>query len=194
MSTLQAEWESRYRDGRTAWDRGAASPALAYWLCHERAPNGRVLVPGCGNGHEVIDLVEAGLQVTAIDIAAQPVMRLTGDLIARGLHARVIQADLLEWEPAEPFDAIYEQTSLCALEPSNWPSYAQRLANWLRPGGGLFAVFMQTGREGGPPFDCPVPRMRRLFDASRWRWFDDPPLRIDHPSGLREEGFLLVRR
>jgi SAM-dependent methyltransferase len=194
MSDRKHEWESRYRAGRTAWDRGGPSPAVQYWFAHPDSPSGRVLVPGCGHGHEVADLVRAGLQVTAVDIAAQPVMRLTGELIEQGLHARVLQADLLQWRPAEPFDAIYEQTCLCALQPSDWAAYEQRLADWLLPGGVLFAVFMQTGQAGGPPYDCPVPAMRALFDASRWRWRDEAPLRVDHPNGLHEEGFILIRR
>lgn len=194
MSDRQADWESRYRSGRTGWDRGAPSPALQHWFAHDRAPSGRVLVPGCGEGHEVADLVRNGLQVTAVDIAAQPVMRLAGQLVEQGLHARVVQADLLAWQPAEPFDAIYEQTCLCAFEPALWPAYAQRLADWLVPGGILFALFMQTGRSGGPPYDCPVPRMQELFDAARWDWLDEPPLPVAHPSGLHEEGLILVRR
>jgi SAM-dependent methyltransferase len=194
MSNCRLAWETRYREGRTAWDRGQVSPALAHWLGHAHAPRGRVLVPGCGNGHEVEALIRAGLQVTAIDIAAQPVMHLTGHLVEQGLHARVIQADLLHWQPAEPFDAVYEQTCICALEPATWPAYEQRLADWLVPGGVLYALFMQTGRSGGPPYDCPVPVMRRLFDGARWDWPDMPPLTVPHPNGLYEEAFVLVRR
>jgi len=91
----QRDWEQRYRAGRTAWDRGGVSPALEHWLGTGQVPAGRVLVPGCGHGHEVAELVRAGRQVTAVDIAAQPVMRLVGQLNDLGLHATVIQADLL---------------------------------------------------------------------------------------------------
>lgn len=194
MTERRQAWETRYSEGRTAWDRGQISPALAHWLGHVMAPHGRVLVPGCGNGHEVAELVRYGLQVTAVDIAAQPVMRLTGQLVEQGLHARIIQADLLEWQPAEPFDAVYEQTCLCALEPATWKAYERRLADWLLPGGVMFALFMQTGQTGGPPYDCPIPEMRELFDASRWKWSDEPPIRVAHPSGIHEEGLVLVRR
>jgi SAM-dependent methyltransferase len=194
MSERRNAWESRYLAGRTGWDRGGPSPALVHWLSHVHAPSGRVLVPGCGHGHEVADLVRAGLAVTAVDIAAQPVLRLTGDLIEQGLHAQVVQADLLHWQPPEPFDAVYEQTSLCAFDPVHWEEYARRLADWTRPGGVMFGLFMQTGRPGGPPYDCPIDVMRNLFDARRWVWLDEPPLVVDHPNGLHEEGFVLLRR
>jgi len=175
-------------------DRGESSPALAHWLQTGQVPEGRVLVPGCGHGHEVAELVRAGRHVTAVDIAAQPVMRLTGQLTELGLHANVVQADLLRWQPAEPFDAVYEQTCLCALDPDHWTAYEQRLRDWLLPGGRLLALFMQTGGEGGPPFDCPLPEMRSLFDAAHWEWPGEPPLAVPHPNGLGEQGVVLTRR
>jgi SAM-dependent methyltransferase len=190
----QQEWEQRYHAGKTAWDRGEPSPALAHWLAQGLVPEGRVLVPGCGHGHEIADLIRAGRHVTAVDIASQPVLRLMGQLAEQGLHANVVQADLLHWQPAEPFDAVYEQTCLCAIDPGHWIEYERRLADWLLPGGRLLALFMQTGREGGPPFDCPVPEMEVLFDASRWHWPDEAPLEVPHPNGLVERGFVLTRR
>ena len=72
------------------------------------------------------------------------------------------------WQPAEPFDAIYDQTCLCALPPEIWPDYAARLHGWLRPGGRLFVLFMQTGSRGGPPFHCDLTEMQRLFAPTHW--------------------------
>lgn len=190
----QRDWESRYRSGETGWDRGQVSPALTGWLADDAVPPGRVLVPGCGNGYEVLALARTGHYVTAVDIASTPVMQLMGALTEHQLHAKVIQADLLDWTPAEPFDAVYEQTCLCALDPAQWQTYAQRLANWLLPGGKLFALFMQTQREGGPPFHCALPQMRELFADDQWCWPDQAQCRVDHPNGLHELAFVLTRR
>jgi SAM-dependent methyltransferase len=190
----QRDWEQRYRAGHTGWDRGDPSPALHHWLATGVLPSGRVLVPGCGHGYEILELVRAGRQVTAVDIAAQPVLKLMSRLNEAGLHAHVVQADLLHWTPAEPFDAVYEQTCICALDPAQWREYAQRLAGWLVPGGRLLALFMQTGRAGGPPFDCPVPQMRELFEDRLWEWSTEPPLEVPHPNGLSELGYVLTRR
>lgn len=190
----QRQWEAKYHAGETGWDRGQPSPALQHWLTQQTIPAGRVLVPGCGNGHEVIELARAGHAVTAVDIAAPPVMRLMGKLADAGGHARVVQADLLHWTPAEPFDAIYEQTCLCAFDPALWPAYAERLGSWIVPGGRLFALFMQTGRAGGPPFDSPLERMRELFSEADWIWPDEPPIEVAHPNGLVELAHVLTRR
>ncbi|ABM62150.1 methyltransferase domain-containing protein [Halorhodospira halophila] len=190
----RAPWEARWREGRTGWDRGGVSPTLEAWLSAGVIPGRRVLVPGAGRGYEVEALARRGYKVTAVDIAAEACQQLRDGLDAAGVEARVVQADLLAWQPDTPFDAVYEQTCLCALDPADWPAYEQRLYGWLRPGGVLLALFMQTGASGGPPFHCALPEMATLFDSERWQWPAEPPRQWPHPSGRWEEAVRLLRR
>ena len=90
----------------------------------------------------------------------------------RGLQAELVVADGTRWVPQVTFAAIYEQTCLCALLPEQWPAYIHQLGSWLGSGGSLYAMFMQTDRAGGPPFDCPLSRMEELFGAKQWHWRD----------------------
>jgi len=185
-------WQARYDEGSTGWDRGGPSPMLTTWLTTGMLTPCRILVPGCGRGHEVVALAEAGFDVVAIDYAAAAVASVSQALEARQLQAKVVQTDLFDYQPDAPFDAVYEQTCLCALSPSRWNCYEKRLAAWIAPGGGLFAVFMQTDREQGPPFACPPDAMRDLFDEARWAW----PERLEpvpHPMGLTELAGVLRR-
>lgn len=189
----EENWEQRWQDGRTGWDRGASSPALTDWL-DSNAVLGRVLVPGAGSGYEVVALARLGFMVTAIDLAPSAIARLRQHLDQASTNAELVLADMLEWQPDQPFDTIYEQTSLCALAPRHWPAYQSQLASWLRPGGNLLAQFMQTARTGGPPWDCPMPVMRELFSEERWIWPDHNGRRIDHPAGIHECSIRLQRR
>lgn len=186
-------WEQRYRQQQTGWDRGEASPALERWLAQDAVPRGRVLVPGCGRGHEVLRLAQAGHDVTAVDVAPSALAALEARLEGARLTATLVQANLLSWSPEQPFDAIYEQTCLCALDPRHWPAYTERLAQWLSPGGTLAALFMQTEKTGGPPFHCALDHMRQLFDPLRWQWPQDASSTVPHPSGLYEIAVLLRR-
>jgi SAM-dependent methyltransferase len=188
------EWEERYRAGRTGWDRGGPSPALRHWIDNGALAPCRVVVPGCGRGHEAVAMADLGFDVTAIDLAPTALASLDEQLRDRGLNARLVEADVLEWRPQQPFDAVYEQTSLCALEPAQWPCYADQLCAWLRPGGRLFASFMQTGQDGGPPFHCDIADMEELFPATRWAWSEDPPVNIPHSGELFELAYVLTRR
>ena len=186
-------WDEKYQTGLPGWDRGGPSPALLHWLDSDMLSPCRLLIPGCGNGHEVVELARRGFSVSALDIAPTPLSRLRMMLAREGLDARLIQADVLHWQPDAPFDAIYEQTCLCALTPEEWPDYAAQLYRWLRPGGLMFALFMQTGRPGGPPYHCDPGEMHALFAPERWEWIEPPHREVPHPNGLFEYAAVLRR-
>ena len=188
------QWDEKYRSGLPAWDRQGVSPALLHWLEVGRLAPCRILVPGCGHGHEVMELARRGFDAYGLDIAPTPLARLRARLAEAGLGARLIQADALVWQPEAPFDAIYEQTCLCALDPGVWPAYQSQLYRWLKPGGALFALFMQTGRTGGPPYHCDLGEMHTLFPDDRWAWAKPPYPEVPHPNGLFEVAVVLRRQ
>ena len=166
-------WEGRYQSGATGWDRGESSHNLAYWTDKKILKPCRILIPGCGNGYEVIALAKQGFDVVAIDIAPTAIDNLQKALDDENTTAGLILADFFEWQPEQPFDAIYEQTSLCALPPTEWGMYESQLHKWLKPQGKIYAQFMQTGQEGGPPFHCPLNAMSDLFPKNRWHWSEE---------------------
>ena len=187
----EKEWEDRYQKNKAHWDRGEISPNLLYWLENRLLKPCRILIPGCGNGYEVLALAERGFDVVAIDIAPSPIENLRMALQRQQLNAELIQTDFFTWENTVPFDAIYEQTSLCALPPNDWQRYENSLYGWLKPKGELFAQFMQTGVEGGPPYHCDVSAMTGLFNNQRWSWSEPHATQVVHSGGLHEKVFLL---
>lgn len=194
MDEKTRHWNEKYATGTPPWDRHGTSPALHAWLSDGTLKPCRILVPGCGRGHEVVELAQAGFDVTGLDIAPLALEHLTGELAQAGLTASLVCADVLQWQPQAPFDAIYEQTCLCALHTHEWPAYVDRLHGWLRPGGLLCALFMQTGRPGGPPYHCGLPDMRTLFGPDRWLWPGEAPRSIPHHPGQYEYAMVLKRR
>lgn len=187
-------WDEKYRANTIPWDRGETSPALRAWLDDGTLTPGALLIPGCGRGHEAVLLAQRGFRVTALDFAPTALAHLAQELDQAGVQAELVCQDALAWQPAAPFDAIYEQTCLCALDPGHWRQYEVRLHAWLRLGGQLCALFMQTGQAGGPPFHCGLEAMRELFPASRWTWPETPPRPVPHPKGWQELAMVLTRR
>jgi cyclopropane fatty-acyl-phospholipid synthase-like methyltransferase len=187
------EWENRYLQGQAGWDRGEVSLNLLYWIEHNHLKPCRILVPGCGNGHEVLALAEKGFDVVAIDIATTPIKNLGKALKTRQLSAELIQTDFFTWTCEKPFDAIYEQTSLCALQPDQWKGYENLLYDWLKPKGKLFAQFMQTEKENGPPFHCDITAMADLFTKKRWSWSQEHKTQAVHSQGRYEKSYLLEK-
>ncbi len=191
QTTQALDWEQRFRAGTTPWERPEANPAFLAWRASAVLMPGRILVPGAGRSAEPRLLAEAGFEVTVVDAAATAVAFQREMLAA--FDATAEQADLFAWLPEAPFDAVYDQTLLCALPPPAWKDYATRLREWLRPGGVLAILFMQTFRDGGPPFHCDLATMRGLFDAEHWDWPDALPAPVAHPAGWSEQPAVLRR-
>lgn len=193
-------WREKFRASDTPWDRGEVHPQLVRWIDESALTRCRILVPGCGSGHEVAHLAARGFDVTAIDYAPEAVRLTQARLANAGLNAKVEEADALTWQSDAPFDAIYEQTCLCALHPDQWTRYAAQLRNWVLPGGALCALFMQAQRLGaaegfveGPPYHTDIHAARALFCEPDWIWPKPPFPRSDHPRGIFELGVLLRR-
>lgn len=192
MNEQKTDWENRYQAGKTGWDRGDISPQLQAWLASNSLKPCRILIPGCGNGYEVSALAAAGFEVVALDIAPSPVKQLRKQLLDLNLNAQVLQEDILQWQSEMPFDAIYEQTSLCALPPVSWPQYEQQLYRWLKPGGKCFSLLMQTHKQGGPPHHCALSDMHSLFSSTRWQW-SEVINKVPHPAGFYELATILEK-
>lgn len=195
-------WQERFDSCQTGWDRGEPSPQLLAWLDSAALTPCRVVVPGCGAGWEVAELARRGFEVVGIDFTEAAVARTRARCQALGVAAEVVQADVLAYTPAKPFDAVYEQTCLCALPPQSWLAYEAQLQGWLRPEGRLWALFMQVLRpaaseEGwvqGPPFHCDINAMQAVFAPSRWLWPEPPHARVPHPNRGHELALSLLRR
>lgn len=181
-------WEDRFARDETPWDRGEPSPQLLHWLDAETLSACRILVPGCGAGHEVVELARRGFAVTGVDYSHAALARLRTRLAGAGLSAEIVEADVMRWSPSAGYDAVYEQTALCALHPDHWCGYAARLHDWVRPGGRLFLLAAQVARPraaqgfiDGPPYHCDIQAMRALFPEPAWSWPKPPYDRVEHP-------------
>lgn len=194
-------WQEHFDKGHTPWDRGTASPRLLDWLDNQDLTPCRIAVPGCGKGWEVVELARRHFDVVGIDYTAVAVSETLALLTQHALTAEVVEADVLVYAPEQSFDAVYEQTCLCALDPDHWIAYSEQLARWLRPGGCLYVLFMQVERPGarqglkqGPPFHCDINAMHALFNSQHWQWPQGLPTVVPHPSGWHELALCLVRK
>ena len=190
--TAALDWEAMFRAQRTPWERPSLNPAFVRWRAAGVLEPCRILLPGMGRSGEPLALARDGFDVTGVDLAATAVEVQRVRLQAAGLPGVMVQADLLAWEPDAPLDAVYDQTCLCALPPAILPAYAVRLHRWLRPGGRLFVLLLQTDKPVGPPFNCPPEQMRALFGAG-WTWPATLPDPIPQPMASTEIPVVLTR-
>ena len=164
-------WEKRFRENFTPWDAGRVPEALEHFLRTE--PRGqRVLIPGCGSGYEVRAFAEAGHDVLAVDFAPAAVERARRTL--GPLADRVRLADFFEFDFGAPFDLIYERAFLCALPRREWPRYAPRASQLLRPEGRIAGFFYFDDGERGPPFGLKAGELEALLGGHFDRIADSP--------------------
>jgi len=188
-------WDVRYANESAGWERDEAHPALRNWIENGELKSCSIAIPGCGRGHESLLLVESGFEVTPIDFADAALKETSERLRGFESSATFVQDNVLSYRPKLPFDAVYEQTCICAIEPAARKHYEDSLYQWLRPGGKLFALFMQTENKiGEPPFHCDIEEMKTLFPDERWDWQSKTIEHFEHPSGVGHELAVVLER
>lgn len=159
---VAASWDQRYREGSDGWELGRPAPPLEQPLRHDpRAPRppAKVLVPGCGRGHEAALLAALEFEAIGLDVSGEGLaeaQRLHG---GGGPHLRWLQADLFDRLAlararlgVASLGGVVEHTCFCAIAPEQRPAYLAQMHHLLEPGGWLLGLFWCHNRPGGPPY------------------------------------------
>jgi len=202
--------------GHVRVPRGDMIEALAgfaegAWWVQDLAASLPARLLGAGEGRRVLDLcaapggktlqlAAAGWQVTALDISAKRLERLSENLARTGLAATVVAADALEWTPDAPFDAVVldapcTATGTCRRHPDVihrigeraiadmadlQSSLLARACGWVKPGGHVVYA------------TCSLERAEGEDQAAQVALTPDPIRADELPSGLipTPEGWL----
>lgn len=131
--------------------------------------NGTALDLCAAPGGKTLQLAAAGWQVTAVDASASRLERLSESLARTGLKADIAVADLLDWAPPAPADAVLLDAPCTAtgifrrhpevlhrVRPRAIAEAAElqarllaRAAEWVRPGGVLVYATCSLEPEEG---------------------------------------------
>jgi SAM-dependent methyltransferase len=99
-------------------------------------PGSKVLDLMCGYGRHALALGRKGIQVTAIDNLSEYVKEITEIAEREMLPVTCIQADVIEYEPAEAFDlAICLGNNLSFFDKKDTGKFFFTIASHLRKGG-----------------------------------------------------------
>lgn len=133
-------------------------------------PGGGIVLDLCAApGGKALQLAAAGWAVTAVDLSDARLVRLRENLVRTGLSATIVAADVMQWAPPAPVDAILldapcSATGIFRRHPDvlhrasaraianlaeSQATMLARAAGWLRPGGRLvYAVCSAEPSEG----------------------------------------------
>lgn len=166
-------WEQAWQQGRTRWDAGTSPPILKDLVSDRTELVERAFVPGCGAGYDVFTLARAARSVVGLDVAPTAAKRF--DALRREEEideerATLIVDDFFTFEPAAPFDLIWDYTFLCALEPERRQDWASRMATLLSDDGELWTLIFPVDpvpmNPGGPPYPMTPELVRGLLEPT----------------------------
>lgn len=170
-------WTDIYNEGNPGWDLGEPAVAFKDMIQRIKLPKCRILVLGCGAGHDAALFAQAGHVVTAVDFSAgaiQQAKKLYGHLE----NISFLQQDIFtlphEWNGT--FDVIIEHTCFCAIDPHRRKEMVKLWRRLLHEEGQLMAVFFAMLKRAGPPYGSSEWEIRELLKDSfqflfwgRWR-------------------------
>src|SRR5215212_8494889 len=96
---------------------------------------GRALDVGCGAGVFSVWLAEQGMDVTGLDLFPEAIAMGEARAKEHGVQVRFIAGDLFTFEPAQPFDLVFDSGCLHALVGGSVDAYKRQLLRWLAPRG-----------------------------------------------------------
>jgi cyclopropane fatty-acyl-phospholipid synthase-like methyltransferase len=165
--TKETDWQERYQTEDTPWDKGEPAPGLVDWLKKQTLdPDARVLVPGCGRGHDASAWAKAGFDTTGMDLA-EIALSDAREKYESLPNLAFFPGNFLDEKPQEPYDVIFEHTLYCAIDPARREDYAKSLPNWLKPGGYFLAIhFIFPLDEEGPPFGASKDEIINRFQTN----------------------------
>jgi len=152
---LQKAWEQLWKEGVTPWDGQGVTPAVAHLLKTNQLRDGKILVPGCGSGYDVVAMGSPTRTVTGLDISPSALQQaqLFAEKSPQAQFVQFQSGDFFTFAPASKFDTVFDYTFFCALDPSMRPQWAEKMAELLALDGELITLmFPLDEHEGGPPF------------------------------------------
>ncbi|KAJ4798803.1 Thiopurine S-methyltransferase [Rhynchospora pubera] len=184
-------WEKSWEEGITPWDLGMPTPVVVHLVQTQAIPKGRVLVPGCGTGHDVVALAGPERYVVGLDISGTAIKKAK-ELSASSPNREYfsfLAEDFFNWNPSEPFDLIFDYTFFCALEPVLRSAWAKKISEILKPEGELITlIYVITDQKEGPPFNNNVSDYEEvLFPLSfKQIYIEDNELAVKPRKGVEK--------
>ncbi len=147
-------WSKSYEnDNNPGWNLGEPAEALKDMMPRLKISRSRILVLGCGEGHDAAMFAAAGHVVTAVDISPLALERAK-KLYGHMENLTFLEADLFDLPRSfdKSFDVVFEHTCYCAINPSLRADLVKVWNRVLAEGGHLMGVFFTFEKRQGPPF------------------------------------------
>jgi len=179
-----------------AWHRDRP-PALLDRALDARDAPGRALDLGCGQGVYAVHLARRGYDVVGIDFVPEAIEAARERAVAAGVEIELHVGDVLDHEPAEPYDVVLDSGCLHHVPRDRVDDYRRRLDGWLAPGGDYVLVhFAHRPRIPVPKGPNHLTRDGAVerFAPFELRAEDETTFEVPLPMGRMRAGVYWFRR
>ena len=182
-------WDQRYRENpRPPWElEEGPSPVLKAFWPRLKMLKSRILVLGCGGGHDAFFLAGKGHAVTALDFSSEALKRAKKQKPSSQLPLRFLKKDVFQLESQwdGQFDVVFEHTLFCAVAFSKRQDLIKTYCRTLTKGGIFLGIFFVHSHTEGPPYGSSEWELVRRFEKEKGfrilHWFrskDSSPNRL----------------
>lgn len=183
-------WSGKYQENTTPWNLDKPHPELSSFMMQLKLNKCRILVPGCGYGHDAALLAEQGHIVTAIDISDEALQKAE-ELYGHIPTLTFKKEDVLNLNEDynNCFDIVFEHTFYCAISPENRNDLIKIWKRVLSETGHLLGIFFVVPKRTGPYFGGSEWELReKLKDHFNFLYWT----RLKHSPGWRKGAELMV--
>jgi SAM-dependent methyltransferase len=171
-------WSDIYKDTKNqpGWDLNGPTPILKHIIPQLKIPKSRILVLGCGRGHDAYELSQRGNVVTAVDFSEEAIKEAKR-LYPENENLKFLQADVfnLPEKYFGYFDIVFEHTLFCAIDPHKRNDLVKVYKSMLADHGHLLGIFFTIDNLSHPPFGATEweyrERLKKYFNFLYWtKW------------------------
>ncbi len=160
-------WDEKYINNEAHWDMRTPTPVFEKLLdSGEFLTPGKILIAGCGKGHDAVLAAKKGYDVYAVDFSIEAI-KLAKELAdIENVRLNLVHEDIFKLDSvySEYFDYVYDYVTYCSVLPERRKEYAGKIGRFLKKGGKLIAIlFPVEERKGGPPYAVDVKEFYELF-------------------------------
>lgn len=188
-------WMDVYKsEPNPGWNLNEPAEAFKDMLPRIKLPKSRILVLGCGEGHDAALFAQAGHLVTAVDFSKDAIARgkqKYGDLTNLSFYESNIFHLPQEWNFS--FDVVVEHTCFCAIPPDQRNELVRLYRRMLHEEGQLMGVFFAMEKRSGPPYGSTEWEIRKRTEQG-FHYLFWGRLRNSLPSRLGRELFVLAKK
>jgi len=188
-------WTDAYKNKEDGWELKAPSPVLVAQLEKTKKllrPKAKILVPGAGRGHDAEYLEKQSFEVSALDFSPSA----TEEFKKLYPHSKLawVEGDVFQYleDNKKHFDAIFEHTLFCAIDPKRRQEYIDQVYESLKSGGLWFGVHFIRTAPTGPAFGNTQWELRQMTQE-KFEFIEWELTRASHPARMGQELWVVLR-